>query len=251
MPHHLDGLLLIAVSVFSSGRVISNMKNVRVICFDLDDTLWDLRPVIPRAEKRLYEWFAANYPRVIECFTQEDIRELRMAATEKWPELRHDLTELRLRILHEVAEVAGYDEAMVTSAFDVFITARNDVEVYADVVPVLEQLAQSYKLVAMSNGNADLERIGLADYFAATYTAREMGVAKPDHQFFNEASLRCGVSAAEMLHIGDHPLNDVVTPQRVGMSAIWLNRNEQEWPQEYGMPDHQITGLHELLSLLP
>ena len=250
MLHHPGDLLLIAVSDSSSGEIISNMKNVRVVCFDLDDTLWDLRPVIPRAEKKLYEWFAANCPRVVECYTQEDIGELRVAATEKWPELGHDLTELRLRVLREIAEAADYDEEMVSSAFDVFITARNDVEVYADVVPVLEQLAQSYKLVAMSNGNADLERIGLAGYFSATYTAREMGVAKPDHQFFNEASLRCGVSAAEMLHIGDHPLNDVVTPQRVGMYAIWLNRNEQEWPQEYGMPDHKITGLHELLSLL-
>jgi putative hydrolase of the HAD superfamily len=226
------------------------MKNIRTVCFDLDDTLWDLSPVIPRAEDRLYAWFGDYYPRVVEAYTAEDIKALREAATRRWPEQRHNLTELRLRILRIIANTAGYDEQMVQGAYEVFLAARNDVTLYDDVIPVLERLAESYKLVALSNGNADLKRIGIAGYFSEIYSARDIGVAKPDRRFFAEASLRCGVAAATMLHVGDHPENDIAAAQEVGMVTVWLNRNAQVWPLDSCHPDYEISGLHDLVSLL-
>ena len=35
---------------------------------------------------------------------------------------------------------------------------------------------------------------------------------------------------AQMLHIGDDPLTDVVGATRAGMQAVWLNRDAREWP---------------------
>ena len=35
---------------------------IRVITFDLDDTLWDVRPALIKAEAAQNEWLKANYP---------------------------------------------------------------------------------------------------------------------------------------------------------------------------------------------
>jgi putative hydrolase of the HAD superfamily len=225
------------------------MNNIRAICFDLDDTLWDLQPVIPRAERMLYEWFEREYPEVTRRYTPAQIRGLRQAATERWPEIRHDLTELRLRVLRQIAAESDYDEAMVQGAYDVFFAARNDVSLYADVIPVLQALAPRYQLFALSNGNADLEAIGIAGYFAGVFGAREFGVSKPDTRFFVEAAGRCGMAVDQMVHVGDHPQNDIVAAKQTGMRAIWINRKNLRWPASECLPDHEISGLDELVTL--
>jgi 2-haloalkanoic acid dehalogenase type II len=226
------------------------MKKIRAICFDLDDTLWDMRPVIPRAERLLYEWFAVNYPRVVSTYTPDEIRELRLAASKKWPELQHDLTELRIRMLRQIAVAAGYDETMVAGAFEVFIQARNDVTVYSDVVPVLTRLAETYRLFALSNGNADLEKIGIAEYFVGIFSACDMGVAKPDGRFFVKAAARCELNMDEMLHVGDHPENDILAAQKMGMPAVWVNRLDAHWPKPDCSPDYEIADLNGLVRLM-
>ena len=73
------------------------MRHIRAICFDLDDTLWDMGPVIPRAEQRLYTWFGEHYPRVVEHYSVEKLHRLRREVGERHPELIHDLSSLRLK----------------------------------------------------------------------------------------------------------------------------------------------------------
>ncbi len=47
------------------GRVKIKADNlIKVIGFDLDDTLWDVIPVIKRAEKRLSNWIISKFPEV-------------------------------------------------------------------------------------------------------------------------------------------------------------------------------------------
>lgn len=226
------------------------MRHIRAICFDLDDTLWDLAPVIPRAERRLHGWFAEHYPRITEVYTVERLHALRQEIGARYPELRHDLTELRLRMLRRVFIEAGYDEAPADDAFAVFQRARNDVELFADVLPALEALAGNYRLYAFSNGNASLDAIGIARWFDGAFTARELGVAKPDTEFFVSALEQAGEDPAAALHVGDHPENDIVAAQRAGMTTLWLNRTGAKWPAEHGEPHHELPGLEALPELL-
>ena len=37
------------------------MDDIRTITIDLDDTLWEIYPVLRRAEARLHEWMSENY----------------------------------------------------------------------------------------------------------------------------------------------------------------------------------------------
>jgi len=227
------------------------MQHIRAVCFDLDDTLWDMAPVIPRAEKRLYAWFASHCPRVLDVYTPRHLHQLRHDIGRRYPELQHDLSELRLRMLRQVLQEAGYDDpAFAEEAFRVFQEGRNAVELFADVLPALERLSATHALYAFTNGNASLHAIGIADLFSGITTAREVGVAKPDGRFFMTALQQSGIEPESALHVGDHPENDIRAAAAVGMATAWVNRKALTWQLPDCAPDHELNDLSALPGLL-
>jgi HAD superfamily hydrolase (TIGR01509 family) len=243
----------------------------RVISFDLDDTLWPVAPVIEAAERALFAWLETRHPQAVHGHSIESMRALRARIAEQFPERRHDLTFLRRRALAAQFSAAGFGaagfgaagagtagagtadadaggfEPLVDEAFEVFLAERNRVELYADVMPSLARLRARYRLFALSNGNADLKRCGIGDFFDGHVTAIAAGAAKPDAQIFAQLERMAGVSAAEVLHVGDDPLADVVGATRAGMQAVWLNRDARPWPAQFSPPARTISTLAEIM----
>jgi len=227
------------------------VNGIRTITIDLDDTLWEIHPVIRRAEQRLYDWLAENYPRITELYQPEDLRELRTQVIAEFSDRAHDLTFLRHTVLGRVGIAAGYGSDFIDEAFRVFDAARNDVELFPEVVPALEVLGERFRLIAVTNGNANLETIGIRHLFHDVITAALAGAAKPAPQVFEMAVRVGGASKDETLHIGDHPVYDVEGARAAGLRTAWVNRNQAAWPREYPSPDLEITHVGELPALLP
>ena len=223
---------------------------VRAICFDLDNTLWDVWPVIMRAEQKMYEFLAQRYPRVVASMTLEMMRTAREETAAAHPQMRHDFTFLRKQTLREHAREFGYAEAMVEEAFDAFITARNEVDLYPDVLPALEQLRNRYRLFTASNGNADLGKIGIAHLFERTIAARQVGALKPDPAIFHKVIEGTDLQAHEVVYVGDDPVLDVEGARGAGMQAIWIDRQGSEWPPQIAPAAYTIHSLTELVELL-
>ena len=223
---------------------------VRAICFDLDNTLWDVWPVIVRAEQKMYEFLAERYPRVVANVTIEMMRSAREQTAAAYPLMRHDFTFLRKQTLRDHAREFGYAEAMAEEAFDAFIQARNEVDLYADVLPALEQLRTRYRLFTASNGNADLGQIGIAHFFERTIAARHVGALKPDPAIFHKVIEGTDLQAHEVVYVGDDPLLDVVGARGAGMQAIWIDRQGSKWPLEIVPAVHTVRSLTELTQLL-
>jgi putative hydrolase of the HAD superfamily len=217
-----------------------------VLSFDLDDTLWPVGPVIAAAESELLSWLRARYPRTVSGHDVESLRALRAQVTERFPEHGHDLTFLRHRALKDLFGAAGHAESLADEALEVFFAARNRVEFYDDVRPALMRLRARYRLFAVSNGNADLRRCGIADLFAGHITASAAGAAKPDARIYAALLEMAGVDAHRVLHIGDDPLADVVGAMQAGMQAAWLNRDARQWPSQYERPARTILSLAEI-----
>jgi HAD superfamily hydrolase (TIGR01549 family) len=222
------------------------MPSTRILSFDLDDTLWPVAPVIAAAEETLFSWLRAHYPRAVHGHSIESMRALRARVAEQFPEHGHDLTFLRRHALAQQLQAAGHAEASADEALEVFFTARNRVDLYADVRPALSRLHSRYRLFAVSNGNADLGRCGIGDLFDGHITARAAGAAKPDARIFAQLLNAAGAQAAEVLHIGDDPLADVVGATCAGIPAVWLNRHSREWPLELAPPARTVTTLAEI-----
>jgi 2-haloalkanoic acid dehalogenase type II len=245
------GLVFGFESQWSSIRgATATVNNIRTITIDLDDTLWEIHPVIRRAELRLYEWLGENYPRVTELYSPDDLRELRSRVIVEFSERAHDLTFLRHTVLGRIGTAAGYGTEFIDEAFRVFDAVRNDVELFPEVLPALETLGERFRLIAVTNGNANLETIGIRHLFDDVITATMAGAAKPAPQVFDMAVKAGGASKAETLHIGDHPLYDVEGARAAGLRTAWVNRNEAVWPDEYPAPDLEIVHVGELAALL-
>lgn len=222
---------------------------ILAITFDLDDTLWAIDPVIERAELRMHAWLAEHYPRLPERYSPADLRALRDGIVHARPELAHDLSALRRESLALAAEHCGYGREAADGAFAVMWQARNEVELFADVLPVLEALAGRYALGGLTNGNADIARIGLDGLLGFCVTAREVGFAKPHPAIFAAACTATGIAAQQVLHVGDDPERDVHGARAAGMRTVWVNRDAKLWP---GGPraDAEVRDLRELLALL-
>jgi putative hydrolase of the HAD superfamily len=228
----------------------STVQHIRAITLDLDDTLWEITPVIRRAEAELWAWLAANYPGITGRFTPESASGLRQQVLAQHANRSHDLRFLRKAVLLRMAEDAGYPTDLVEPAFQVFDAARNRVRLFDDVLPALQVLSQRFPIIALTNGNANLETIGVRQLFAGVVTAEEAGAAKPSPAIFECAMQRSGLSAAEILHVGDHPDIDVVGAGDAGLTTAWMNRRGSAWPRHLRPPDAIVTTMHELQALL-
>jgi FMN hydrolase / 5-amino-6-(5-phospho-D-ribitylamino)uracil phosphatase len=220
---------------------------MQVVSFDLDDTLWPVGPVIEAAERELHAWLQRTHPAVAEGHSVQSMRALRAAVATEFPAQAHDLTFLRREALARQFSAASHDVAHADHALEVFLTARNRVDLYPDVRPALERLRARYRLFALSNGNADLKRCGLAHFFDGHVTARSAGAAKPDARIFTRLLVEAGVRAADVLHIGDDPVTDVDGARRAGLKAVWLNRDCRPWPENLSPPPRTLTTLLELI----
>jgi FMN hydrolase / 5-amino-6-(5-phospho-D-ribitylamino)uracil phosphatase len=221
-----------------------------VITFDLDDTLWDARPALLRAEQRQHDWITAQAPRLAAAHDNESLRRWRWDLASQRPDVAHDFTALRTLALREQLAAFGYDPALAEPGIALFVHERSVVTLYADVLPVLTDLSRDFMLVALTNGNADLEVAGVSPYFAFCISPAEAGVQKPDPRMFEVALARAGVSAAHAVHVGDQPLYDVEGARRASLASVWLNRGGAPWPAEYTRPQAEISSLIELRAAL-
>ena len=228
-----------------------SMHDIRAITVDLDDTLWPIGPVIEVAERSLYRWLAVNCPRSVRRHTVDSMREARtrVAKTEKG--IAYDVTEVRRRSLMElIVEQGAYPSKFVDDAMAEFLKHRNRVELYPDVLPFLNRTKARFPLLSISNGNADLHQIGLGDLFSGHISAGKLGAAKPDSKLFRAACDLLELAPEQVLHIGDHPIEDILGASQVGMKTVWINRTGTPWDEEHSA-DYEVTSLEQVLDLLP
>jgi FMN hydrolase / 5-amino-6-(5-phospho-D-ribitylamino)uracil phosphatase len=198
---------------------------VHALTLDLDDTLWPFAPVAARIQRALTTWLAEHAPKAAASYDPAASMRLVDEVREELPEMAHDLAFVRLESLRRMFERAGEDPALAEPVFEVMADARQQVELYPDARPAMDRLAQRFPIVAITNGNADVVRIGVDDWFQDVVASHEFGVAKPDPRIFETACAKLGVPAAEVLHVGDDLVTDVEGALGAGLQAAWVHRD--------------------------
>jgi putative hydrolase of the HAD superfamily len=237
----------------SLGRAASRaagLDDLRAVAFDLDNTLWDVGPVLVRAERCLHDWLRAHCPRITERVSIEEMRAARERLARSEPHNAHDITNQRIAGLAAHARECGYADEVAERAFQVFFAARNELQPFADVQPALEQLRSRYKLASLSNGNADLTLIGLAPLFSVSLNARQVGVAKPHPRCFEQLARDLDVGPRNILYVGDDPFLDVDAARAAGLRTAWMNRSHAPWPPNLEPADIAVADCTELAELL-
>tara|TARA_R110002072_G_scaffold48209_3_gene131769 strand:+ start:2613 stop:3320 length:708 start_codon:yes stop_codon:yes gene_type:complete len=222
---------------------------ITVITFDLDNTLWDVEPVLLKAEQVQQQWLLQHRPGAAEAFDHEALFEFKKSVWKRHPQLSHHVSQMRIQMLYELQLAAGYSEEEALSgaqqAFDIFLQERRKVVLYEEALGVLQRLANHYTLGALTNGNADIYRTDAAEYFDFAFLAEDIGASKPHPDMFHAALKQTGVEPGNIIHVGDDPDHDVRGARDVGMRTIWVNTQRKAWPG--GQPaDREVVNLGEL-----
>jgi len=230
---------------------------VRAISIDLDDTLWPIGPTIVGAEAALQAWLGAHAPAAARLSEQPGVRSrVRQAVQARWPERLHDLSFLREASIEALLRESGEDPALAPNAFAVFFAARQQVSLFDDALPALQRLAARYPVCTLSNGNADVHRVGIGGCFVGTVTAKALGVAKPDARVFAAACQTLGCEPAAVLHVGDDLQLDAVGALRAGLPCAWVHRGAEpatalaNWPAGEAQPQVVARDLLALCAAL-
>lgn len=230
------------------------MKNIKLITFDLDHTLWDPDVALQRGETESHAWLATQHPAFGEQFPAQAFVDFRMQLREQFPDFKHRLSEFRRVAFQHALQQTGMPTdkavALAAQAFDVFWHARQQVNIFDDTPALLLQLSQRYALGALSNGNACLKAINLSHYFQFHFSAENFTAAKPANDMFIAALEHTSIAPHEALHIGDHPVDDIQGAQAVGMKTLWVNFAGKPWPLTSPSPDFSVSSLQEIKQLL-
>lgn len=228
---------------------MNGFSEIRCVVFDLDDTLWPCEPTTLNAEAKLYEWLEKMYPRVTNKYSLDDMRKQRESFAIQNPQIAHDVTALRKQSLAELAKDFNYSHDLSVDGLTLFRKYRNKVHLYDDSLPTIKKLSKHFKLGVITNGNADLEAIGLNEHFDFVVTAEEAGSAKPDQTIFDFARSKVNLKTHQLLYVGDHPVNDVLGSRNSGWKSLWFNPSNKDWVEDM-QPDAEINKLSELPGLL-
>lgn len=222
-------------------------NHIRLIAFDLDDTLWPCKPTIIKAEETSYAWLKNHYPMITERYSMTSMMGLRKDFMLKHPHLQCDLTQMRRQFLAFLASQCHYPEADVADeGLKVFRHARNQVTLFDDVLITLQHLSRKFYLATISNGNAQIEETELAPFIHYHVIAEQVQSVKPEPIMFESIEKQAQLKPEQCLYIGDDMSADMMGAQNAGWERIWLNRENLQWDQSLGEEPTSISSLHQI-----
>ncbi|MBC3766549.1 HAD-IA family hydrolase [Neptunicella marina] len=229
---------------------------VNAMSFDLDDTLYHNQPIIEKTEAKLVEYLQNKHP---ECgdtdfqFWQQSKR----LAIKADPTLKLDFTLMRRGSLHYGLSQCGIKESRlhhaVEEAFNEFYRLRSDFKVAPHIIHTLETLADKIPLVAITNGNVNVDQIGIGHCFCHRFHGGIKQTLKPHRAMFDLTVNALNLSPEKILHIGDDFTNDVMGATRAGFKTAWYAEGRTMQLQNETinlLPDIQFNHLKDLICLL-
>ena len=229
-------------------------KKIKLITFDLDDTVWPNHKVIVDAEKALWSFLMIKVPQVKDQLNEDNINRIRVDLVEKDNSLKFNLTKFRKEVVKALLLELGLDENEAiyysNESFNEFFKVRNKVQLYKDAKTILERLHRKVLIGSLSNGNADLEIIGINSFFDFSVNSKDVGSNKPSPPHFLKALEVASCDADEAIHVGDCPVNDVGGARNCNINAIWFNCEKKKWDEIFpcDLQARSWKDLYEIIS---
>lgn len=234
-------------------RIFKALSPIAALSFDLDDTLYPNAEVIQQAERAMQQRLRQLLGDVV--YNQPEYWwQQRKALAALQPQIRHDVSRWRLLALEQGLLDQGFHRCeageIAELAMSAFLQARTDIQLPAKIKPMLQQLAKRFPLVAITNGNADIQQMGIGDLFQFSLRAGPDGRMKPFPDMFLTAAQRLNIAPHQLLHIGDHVKSDVLGALQAGCQSAWLNLTPGSVTTLKTLPHLEISDVLDLVELL-
>ena len=211
---------------------------IKAITFDLDDTLWPLKPTLIHAENETYEWLKINAAALTNQFSLADMSAFRFKLFKEDIRFKNQISQVRKETIKAFALRSDYSETealeLSEQAFSVHYQLRQKVNCYEGVEELLSSLSKNHLLGTISNGNADVKQTCIGHHFSFALSAEHINSSKPESLIFDTALsnienlLDQRLDPSEVVHVGDDFLCDIVGAKRAQFKAIWLDGHEHK-----------------------
>jgi putative hydrolase of the HAD superfamily len=222
---------------------------VSVVLFDADDTLWDFQGAMRAALHAMLEELWTAFPgRESAGLTVDRMIAIRDRVAVELEGRVMDLAVIRMASFERALEEVGIVEAGLAAELGAsyFSHQVHFLRLFDDTLPALDALA-GWRLGVVSNGNADVVRLGIADRFETVVRSVDVGVGKPDPAIIEFALERFGVTPDEAVLVGDSEEADVKAARAAGIQSVLLDRHGRSVGSE---ADWVIGSLTELPALV-
>jgi putative hydrolase of the HAD superfamily len=219
----------------------------KAVVFDLDQTLTDRHASLQRWGQRLLQDFAPLLTadgldaQLLEILLEQD------AAAYHTKQQIFDHVAARLPWTRTVLEEeirAHWNAMFPKSAVGV-----------ADLQPTIQGLCdRGLRVGIITNGSGNmqygkLDALGLWELCDPVVVSGVFGVNKPDARIFEHALEQLGLPAADVWYVGDHPRNDILGAEAVGITPVWVE-GHHPWPDDHPRPQRIVRHIREVGDLL-
>jgi FMN hydrolase / 5-amino-6-(5-phospho-D-ribitylamino)uracil phosphatase len=178
-----------------------------------------------------------------------------VGALAPWASLKQTVDALAVGLEAELGRRvgrAGADNARGRRVASRFLSEMS--AAFARNRPVLEALAERYRLGVVSNfyGNleAACESSGLASLFGVMADSQRVGAEKPEPAIFHAALSALDATPATAVMVGDSLRRDGEGARRSGMRFIWIAPEHLQAAESSGVADVAVTELPDLIDIL-
>ena len=262
----------------------SDMKQYKAVFIDWDDTIGDFIGAAKLALQEMYDKYHlsdyfASHEEFVSLYKPHNI--------ELWDKYGKDLvTKAFLRVdrflwplLHGSKLVSaaqrtkegmmggpnksfplGEDlgEALTSLAEQMSEDFLNLTTAHFSLLPGAEELvrylAAKYPLTVVTNGFIEVQyekfdKSGLRDCFTHIVLSEEVGCQKPNPRIYEEALRMNGLSAEEVVMIGDSWSSDIQGAINAGIDQIWIRKSQEPLPQGQSAT-YLVQSLSEVMEIL-
>ena len=236
------------------------MKKYKAVFLDWDDTIGDFHGAADLALAQMYEkyqldrYFASldefvglYKPHNLELWAKygED------KVTKEYLSLDRFLFPLMHGSLYPNGETAQVIRLAMTMSDDFLALTTAHFSLLPGAEEIVRYLAEKYPLTIVTNGFVEVQyekfdKSGLKNYFSHIVLSEEVGCQKPNPRIFEEALRLNGLSADEVVMVGDSWYSDIQGAINAGIDQIWVT----DHLSDDCAPTYTVKSLEEIKSIL-
>jgi len=127
---------------------------------------------------------------------------------------------------------------------------KDDIKLFPETIETLELLKEKFKLIIISNAKSEfidiqIKHTNIKPYFKCVFSSlSDFDLVKKTPDVYKQILEILKVQSDEIIHLGDNFEFDYISPKKIGIASIYLDRNKKE------NGENTIYSLSELKNIL-